>query len=414
MASTNSAPSAVHSRAPSPRTTEMNAGRAGLAKGWRKLSTTDEKVVADCRQRSPGKAPRSAILVRMDRDTTMCIVTWNLQGSVGVDIDGVADVVRRAAPDVVVLQEVGWLQARRLARRAGDAAVLGVQAPRLAPPGGTGCAHAPSSRRRPTLRAAPRTVVGLAAEDRHQRRGRSGGRSAQCDQRSSVAARRQRQSSTGGRARRRRRQPASPPTGDRRRLQRPARRPRAGRSGGCGVGRRVEARAPGWRRRVHELDSGRRATAARPPSDSTTSSCRLAGRWSTPRCWPQWSASTGSPSVPITCQCRRSSNHTGTMSEALLDRIRKLLAKAESTDNANEAEVFSAKAAQLIAEHRIDPTHVRDALDARVAGPASYRRRAWCVRPRPAGPHRRRRPQPRLRGGVRDRRHRDHGSAGRL
>ncbi len=49
----------------------------------------------------------------------MCIVTWNLQGSVGVDIDGVADVVRRAAPDVVVLQEVGWLQARRLARRVG-------------------------------------------------------------------------------------------------------------------------------------------------------------------------------------------------------------------------------------------------------------------------------------------------------
>ena len=51
------------------------------------------------------------------------------------------------------------------------------------------------------------------------------------------------------------------------------------------------------------------------------------------------------------------------MSEALLDRIRKLLAKAESTDNANEAEVFSAKAAELIAEHRIDPTHVRDALE---------------------------------------------------
>ena len=50
------------------------------------------------------------------------------------------------------------------------------------------------------------------------------------------------------------------------------------------------------------------------------------------------------------------------MSEVLLDRIRKLLAKAEGTDNANEAEVFSAKAAQLIAEHRIDPTHVRDAL----------------------------------------------------
>ncbi len=51
------------------------------------------------------------------------------------------------------------------------------------------------------------------------------------------------------------------------------------------------------------------------------------------------------------------------MSEALLDKIRKLLAKAERTDNANEAEAFSAKAAQLIAEHRLDPGHVRAALD---------------------------------------------------
>jgi hypothetical protein len=50
-------------------------------------------------------------------------------------------------------------------------------------------------------------------------------------------------------------------------------------------------------------------------------------------------------------------------SAALLARISKLLAKAEGTDNPNEAEAFSAKAAQLIAEHRIDPDHVREALD---------------------------------------------------
>ena len=49
--------------------------------------------------------------------------------------------------------------------------------------------------------------------------------------------------------------------------------------------------------------------------------------------------------------------------EVLLDKIRKLLAMAEGTDNVNEAEAFSAKAAQLIAEHRIDPQHVRDVLD---------------------------------------------------
>ena len=41
---------------------------------------------------------------------------------------------------------------------------------------------------------------------------------------------------------------------------------------------------------------------------------------------------------------------------SLVDKIRKLLAKAEGTDNANEAEAFSAKAAQLIAAHRIDPS----------------------------------------------------------
>jgi hypothetical protein len=56
------------------------------------------------------------------------------------------------------------------------------------------------------------------------------------------------------------------------------------------------------------------------------------------------------------------------MSTVLLERIRKLLAKAEGTDNANEAEAFSAKAAQLIAEHRIDPRHVRDALDCGTLG----------------------------------------------
>jgi hypothetical protein len=43
------------------------------------------------------------------------------------------------------------------------------------------------------------------------------------------------------------------------------------------------------------------------------------------------------------------------LDDALLDRVRKLLAKAEKTDNPHEAEAFSAKAAQLIAVHRIAP-----------------------------------------------------------
>jgi hypothetical protein len=58
---------------------------------------------------------------------------------------------------------------------------------------------------------------------------------------------------------------------------------------------------------------------------------------------------------------------TDVVSEAddtLVERVRKLLDKAESTDNAYEAEAFSAKAADLIARHRIDPAR----LDER-AGP---------------------------------------------
>lgn len=51
--------------------------------------------------------------------TSVTVVTWNVQGSAGLDIAGVADVVARAAPDVVVIQEVGWWQSRRLSRRLG-------------------------------------------------------------------------------------------------------------------------------------------------------------------------------------------------------------------------------------------------------------------------------------------------------
>jgi Protein of unknown function (DUF2786) len=42
----------------------------------------------------------------------------------------------------------------------------------------------------------------------------------------------------------------------------------------------------------------------------------------------------------------------------VLRKVRKLLAKAEATDNPLEAEAFSAKAATLIAAHRIDPARL--------------------------------------------------------
>jgi hypothetical protein len=47
--------------------------------------------------------------------------------------------------------------------------------------------------------------------------------------------------------------------------------------------------------------------------------------------------------------------------DVLIDRVRKLLAMAEGTSNGNEADAFSRKAAELIAEHRIQPEQLREA-----------------------------------------------------
>ena len=51
--------------------------------------------------------------------TTVTVVTWNVQGSAGLDVAGVADVIEGVAPDVFALQEIGWWQSLRLARRLG-------------------------------------------------------------------------------------------------------------------------------------------------------------------------------------------------------------------------------------------------------------------------------------------------------
>ncbi|MET0145659.1 MAG: DUF2786 domain-containing protein [Ilumatobacteraceae bacterium] len=46
--------------------------------------------------------------------------------------------------------------------------------------------------------------------------------------------------------------------------------------------------------------------------------------------------------------------------ESVLAKVRKLLAKAEATDNVNEAEAFASKAAALIASHRIDAARLAE------------------------------------------------------
>jgi len=49
---------------------------------------------------------------------SLTILTWNLNGSTGVDVDGVAGVLHASCADVVVLQEVQRRQAHALAARA--------------------------------------------------------------------------------------------------------------------------------------------------------------------------------------------------------------------------------------------------------------------------------------------------------
>ena len=44
--------------------------------------------------------------------------------------------------------------------------------------------------------------------------------------------------------------------------------------------------------------------------------------------------------------------------DPVLAKVRKLLAKAEATHNEHEADAFAAKAATLIATHRIDPARL--------------------------------------------------------
>ncbi len=55
--------------------------------------------------------------------SSFAIVTWNLQGSHGVDAEGMCGVLDAAHPDVIALQEVQRGQARRLAAALGGASM---------------------------------------------------------------------------------------------------------------------------------------------------------------------------------------------------------------------------------------------------------------------------------------------------
>ena len=49
--------------------------------------------------------------------------------------------------------------------------------------------------------------------------------------------------------------------------------------------------------------------------------------------------------------------------DSLIGKVRKLLAMAEGSANSNEADAFSRKAAELIAQHRICLLYTSDAAD---------------------------------------------------
>lgn len=59
---------------------------------------------------------------------------------------------------------------------------------------------------------------------------------------------------------------------------------------------------------------------------------------------------------------------TDHVTSPLIERVRKLLAKAERSDHPHEAEVFAAKAAELIAAHRISPAALAAAREAGALG----------------------------------------------
>lgn len=55
--------------------------------------------------------------------------------------------------------------------------------------------------------------------------------------------------------------------------------------------------------------------------------------------------------------------------ESILDKVQKLMAKAKGTENENEAAIFAAKAAELLAKHNLDEALLRDHQQGKEEGP---------------------------------------------
>ena len=301
MPSTSSRPSSVHSRAPSPRTIVVKSVRVGLENGCRKAGTggghEHRRYTRHFWQSGPVGLPGSSF----------AIVTWNLQGSRGVDAEGMSGVLDAVRPDVIALQEVERRQARRLAAALGDASMRWAFKHFVVAhvAGGAGGADAASADLGHAVRAASRHTgstwrrrVGIDAVI--ERDGEAVGVVDVHLSPHEASDLRVVRGRAGPRPRRR----PGPDADARRRLQRAPRRAGRGGAGGRRLARRLDAgRWLGRRRRGDELDGGRAASDARRRSASTTCSCRRGG-WSTrPGCSPTPIGTTGSPSGPTTCRC---------------------------------------------------------------------------------------------------------------
>lgn len=70
-------------------------------------------------------------------------------------------------------------------------------------------------------------------------------------------------------------------------------------------------------------------------------------------------SSTNSSGASSTAGADSAVTDSAVIDKAVIDKVRKLLAMAEGTSNRNEADAFSRKAAEMIAEHRLDPVRLR-------------------------------------------------------
>lgn len=142
--------------------------------------------------------------------------------------------------------------------------------------------------------------------------------------------------------------------------------------------------APAWRRQLDELGIDRGAQAGtrrwwssvgRAGADRLQACCRLVGALLSPPALPRLMP------LPGTAVPGPADRAETAVDERMLARIRGLLAKAEATDFAAEAEALSAKAQELMARYSLDRALVDARSDQGTVPPGASARRVWLDAP---------------------------------